>query len=450
MSKPNQRHLLIIFTVALFIIFLFSMPQKTHATIFTAGYYENHPVVIDNTCEPGYWRARVDIKDYDGNELMADEIRVEALFYPKLPGGGYGSGQHIYGPETITNATSFETPCEIPIKDSDGLIDFEITAEKHTYYAIKANNPSRFGGSEINQRKWIKTLYLADLITAEANTAFIFPDNGMWISGREEHSEMKLFVNNSPRPESITEIEIEIIHTNSGQKFFLSKKTNISEGEEIFRLPALTAQGEYSWRVVKMMSTPSIFYNENNLSYFRFDSIPPESTMLSGYGSRKSGTKEQKLVVTAGFEEYHPASGVDIIEIYLNDGPRTPLNLVRTCVGGYGRMQFQCFYDGDEYKEYDVPKTYTIYSIGYDRVGHRTVSGNDTFTVRPIPDSITEVKSNVSLIDNPGAFFEIKEIDPDISGVPEPGIYKTGFYYVNPINKTKCRIRGYIFYYILS
>jgi len=311
MTISNQKKLLVIFSILLFAGFLFFIPRETYAYNFTAGRYQDLSGVIDSSCPNGYWRAHVELKDYLEEPLLADELIVQVIWYPSE---NPEIATVIYS-TTLNNLTSnvFETPCNIEIKNSEDILILEIQASKVGFYTIKAANNPRIGGQSLNQSKWSKTLYLAPLSTEEPNLVYLFPDNNQWISGAD--LEMKLWANKAPRPENITEIKIEIKHNETGTKVFQTITTDIDKGEVVFFRPALTGQGQYTWRVVSMRSTPSIFYNEKMDSVFNFDSNPPILIQKIDAASRTG--KTQAPYIYAKFHDASPGTGMDKMNFIL-------------------------------------------------------------------------------------------------------------------------------------
>ena len=419
MTLLNQKKLLVLFSFLLFAGFLFFIPQRTYAaSVFTAGWYQDiGSGETDASCPAGYWRASIELRDDLGEPLLVDALTVRALWYEE----GTDIGVEIYRTDAANLASHiFETDCAIDMKDNTGTVVLEVTAEKAGYYKmLAANNPIR-GGSALDQKKWKKTLYLASFERIQnPNIVYLFPDNNQWISAREEHSEMKIWINKAPLPDNITQVNVEIIHMATGQKFSLSQAANIAEGEVIFDLLALTQQGYYSWQVKLTRSTPSIFYNENEISFFNFDPNPPFSNQLYGLSFR-SGKLQAPYFSSQFKDEPLPSSGICTIELYLNDGPSTPFGLVNTCTGSLGNSAW-CTYLGP-YQEYLTSKTYTGYVIAYDCAGNRTQTGERSFTISPLSPSVLTILSSVDQAPVTGAPFQVTNVYNVINGTDTPAI----------------------------
>ncbi|HUW72024.1 MAG TPA: hypothetical protein VMV66_02465, partial [Candidatus Humimicrobiaceae bacterium] len=440
MTTSNQKKLLVFFGVLLFAGFLFFIPQEAYAINFTAGWYQDQGTTGDASCSAGYWRAYVELKDYEGNALVADTLRIKAIYYPEPVGGDLGIGYVIYDSGTLNDLASFETPCEIETGEDAGQMVLDIEASKDDYYTIKATNNVRFGGGGLNQKKWSKTLYLTLLIT-EPNLVYLFPDNNQWISASS--TGIKIFVNKEPRPENITEIKMEIIHAETAQKFSISKTVDISEGEIVFPLPTLTGQGQYVWRISLMRNTPSTFYNEKASSIFYFDSLPPLLDYRGG-APRQEGEEQAPYIYARFYDDTAGlASGIDKIDFYLDDGYGGSLELVHTCsYTDWPRPVFpgSCGYTG-EYEVYLEPRTYKYYAIAYDYVGNEKKLPVWPFTIEPVEPSTLNIRSNVALNSVTGVPFKITEVTPDNPGgpeVPEAGDYETNetFYGYQDYNYT--------------
>lgn len=441
MPTSNQKKPLFLFGTLLFVGLLFSIPQYTYAVNFTAGWYQDQGATTDTSCGAGYWRAYVELKDYEGNVLVVDMLRIKAIYYPEPEGSELGVGYVIYDSGELNSLDSFETPCEIGMEESIGRMVLDIEASKDGYYTIKATNNIRFGGAGLNQKKWSKTLYLTPFTAEEPNLVYLFPEDNQWISGAEEYSEMKLWVNKAPLPDNITEIKIEIKHNETGQKFSLIQTTNIAEGEVVFSLPPLAEQGQYTWRVVSMKSTSSIFYNERADSTFYFDSLPPLLD-YSGDSSWHSGEEQAPNIYARFYDNLSPASGIDKIELYLDDGYGGDLELVDICSYHleWPRPFAALCGEAGEFEVYHEPRTYNWYAIAYDYVSNKTQLPTMSFTIEPIEPSTLAVRSNVALNPVTGVPFKVTEIipdDPEGAGVPEVGDYQT--------NETFYGYQGYRF-----
>jgi hypothetical protein len=441
MKSSKQKFILIISGALLLIGFLFFIPQKSYAVNFTAGWYEDHGGVQDNYCDSGYWRGTGEVKDYSGDPLLADEIKIRAIWYEE----GAETGNVIYN-ETFENlATStFESEC-IEIKDNDGAMVLEITAIKSGFHTMKAANNFRPSGSPLNRSTWSKTLHLAPLSVEDANIVYLFPEDNQWISGDEGYDEMILSVNKAPRPENIKEIEVEFTHIPTGHKFYVDVDIpggEIDEGEVSFPRPDFAgelgeeqSQGQYSWRVRAMTTNGFIFYNENESSSFYYDSIEPFSDSYRVYVLRSG--KEQAPYLYATFkDEPVPSSGMCKVEIYFRGHGETDYELVRTCTGSGGVSLYYCSWTGT-YKEYTQSETHRGYFIGYDCAGNKKQTPVSSYTIRQLSPSRLYIRSYVDM-DRPdgnvgwsdqvwGVPFDVIEVisDSDPPDVPATGTYQT-------------------------
>jgi len=423
MTLSSSKKPLILLSVFFLAGFLFFLPQSAYAApVFTAGWYEDLGTgETDASCPDGYWRASIELINDLAEPVLADKITVRAVWYEE----GKEVGISLYYTEAVNLTTStFETDCAIPVKTS-GSMALEVTAEEAGYYTMRADNNYRTcNWSTLNRKKWKKTLHLASLERTESpNIVYNFPDNNQWISARPEHSEMQIWVNNAPLSDNITQVDSEIVHTASAEKFSLSQATNIASGEVTFNLPALTKHGYYTWRAKLVRSNPSVLYNENAISRFNFDPNPPTVDYYYGYRS-KSG-KLQAPYVRANFnDEPLPSSGICRIEIYINDGSGTPLpsEPTKTCLD-----YFFCSYVG-EYKEYTESETYTYYAIGYDCAGNETELATRSFTINPLDPSWLRIRSSVDNTSVTGVPFDVTDVVVNTDGGDAPA---TGTYITN-------------------
>ena len=427
LKQKISGEILIASGVLLLAGFLFFLPQGIYAAaVFTAGYYKDHGGIEDYSCPNGFWRAYIEVKDYSEELIVPDEITIRAIWYEEGTEVGIPIYSNIWnGPATST----FETDC-IEIRANNGTMVLDVRTTKQGFYAMKAANNPRSSGSALNRSRWSKTLYLASF-DAEANIAYTFPENYQWISGREEHSEMKLFVDSTPLDKNITEISAEIIHTSTGDRFFINETNlNINKEEAVLPLPSLSGHGQYSWQVTLTRSTSYILYNENAISYFNFDPNPPILDWRSG--TRSVSGKLQAPSIAARFkDEPTPSSGMHKIELYLNndvggDNPDNKMILRQTCTRISPITSYSCGYTG-ELKEYLESKRYTYYAIGYDFVGNETKIAEASFTINPINPSRLTIYSSVNGSLVTGAPFEVVSVT-NVTGegeYPEVGSYQT-------------------------
>jgi len=420
MPISNQKKFLVLSGALLFASFLFFIPQRTYAAdpLYTAGYYRDNGTDFDNSCNPGNWRAYVEVKDYAGNPLVADTIIIQAIYYQLGGEGELTAGEVIYGPETVTNATSFETLCQIPIRESPNRMVLEIEVIKDGYYDMKAANNVKYAGGWLDKKKWSKTLYLASTSTSEANISFLSPEYDQWLTA-PTGTEMKVGVNNTPLSDGLDEIEIKLRHKGTGieNSYSASIIPNIDRGEISFPIPNLNeiGLGEYVWRVTKLKNSAGIFYNEKEESSFNFDPYLPSKIYASYYKGRSG--KQQNVNLYAEFEDIPtPSSGLHKFEFYINDGNGGEPQLIESCTGILNppvtRYRTKdC--SATAYKEYLVTTTYKWYIIAYDYAGNKTkVEG--TCTIEPLVVKQLTVYSYFPFGGGylPGVDFEVIDVNP--------------------------------------
>jgi len=425
MQTLNKKKLIIFLNILLFGLVLSLIPNESLAINFTAGWYEDHGGVQDNYCESGYWRATGEIKDYSGNSLVADKIDIRAIWYED----NGDTGTILYDETQYPSTSNFETNC-IDTKGSNGVMVLEIIATKSGFHTIKSRNNVRIGGSALSRSTWSKTLHLAPLSTPEANISYLFPNHNQDINDDPINDQMKLYVNKSPRPEDINEIEVEIQHIPTGTKFKenISIPGGIDEGQVSFARPDFIselgenqAQGKYTWKVKSMTGNGYIFYNENESSDFYFDSVDPGFDYINVY-RRLSGLKQAPSLYANAIDDI-PYSGICKIEIYFKGYGESDYSLVKTCNHSGGHEEY-CSWTGT-YKEYTSPETHYGYFVAYDCAGNVKQTSPSSYTINPIDPNELNIRSKVGSSYVTGVPFDVTDVSPDNGNTPDIGNYST-------------------------